>query len=60
MSDAGQIFTGLALSRPHSPERDLLITAAYVVVVLAILVQRLTFGLLIRRAFAGAGSGDAD
>ena len=56
----GGISIALALSLPHSPERDLLITAAYFVVVFAILVQGLTFGQLIRRSFVDAGSDDAD
>ena len=51
----GGISIALALSIPASEERDLLVTAAYVVVVFSILVQGLTFGPLVRRL---AGPGD--
>ena len=53
----GGISIALALSIPASEERDLLVTAAYVVVVFSILVQGLTFGPLVRRL---AGSGDGE
>jgi CPA1 family monovalent cation:H+ antiporter len=54
------ISIALALSLPQSPERDLLVTAAYIVVVFAILVQGLTFGRVIKRLFVsdGVDSGD--
>lgn len=45
----GGISIGLALSLPPTPERDLLLTAAYVVVVFSILVQGLTLRRLIER-----------
>jgi CPA1 family monovalent cation:H+ antiporter len=54
----GGISIALALSLPQSPERDLLITAAYFVVTFAILVQGLTFGRLIKRLFVEVGDGD--
>lgn len=47
----GGISIALALSLPTSPERDLLVTAAYIVVTFSVLVQGLTFGNLIRRFF---------
>ena len=47
----GGISIALALSLPTSPERDLLVTAAYIVVTFSVLVQGLTFGKLIRRFF---------
>ena len=53
----GGISIALALSIPASDERDLLLTAAYVVVVFSILVQGLTFGPLVRR-LAGTGGGE--
>ncbi len=49
----GGISIALALSLPASPERDLLVTAAYFVVTFAVLVQGLTFGRLIKRLFPG-------
>jgi len=47
----GGISIALALSLPTSPERDLLVTAAYIVVTFSVLVQGLTFGNLIKRFF---------
>jgi CPA1 family monovalent cation:H+ antiporter len=47
----GGISIALALSLPASPERDLLVTAGYIVVTFAVLVQGLTFGGLIKRLF---------
>jgi len=47
----GGISIALALSLPQSPERDLLVTAAYIVVTFSVLVQGLTFGGLIKRLF---------
>jgi CPA1 family monovalent cation:H+ antiporter len=47
----GGISIALALSLPHSPERDLLVTAAYFVVTFSVLVQGLTFGRFIKRLF---------
>ncbi len=48
----GGISVALALSVPLSPERDVLLTMTYVVVVFSILVQGLTIGPLIKNAFA--------
>ena len=45
----GGISIALALSLPATPERDLILTATYVVVVFSVLVQGLTLGPLIRR-----------
>ncbi len=53
----GGISIALALSIPASDERDVILTAAYVVVVFSILVQGLTFGPLVRR-LAGSGEGE--
>jgi CPA1 family monovalent cation:H+ antiporter len=47
----GAISIALALSLPSSPERDLLMTTAYIVVTFSVLVQGLTFGRLIKRLF---------
>jgi CPA1 family monovalent cation:H+ antiporter len=47
----GGISIALALSLPNSPERDLLVTAAYIVVTFSVLVQGLTFGSLVKRFF---------
>ena len=49
----GGISIALALSIPASDERDLILTAAYVVVIFSILVQGLTFGPLVRRLTGG-------
>ena len=49
----GGISIALALSIPASEERDLLLTAAYVVVIFSILVQGLTFGPLVKRLTDG-------
>ena len=51
----GGISIALALSIPASDERDLILTAAYVVVIFSILVQGLTFGPLVRKL---VGSGE--
>jgi CPA1 family monovalent cation:H+ antiporter len=45
----GGISIALALSLPPSPERDLILTVTYMVVVFSVLVQGLTLGPLIRR-----------
>ncbi len=45
----GGISIALALSLPPSPERDLILTATYMVVVFSVLVQGLTLGPLIRK-----------
>ena len=45
----GGIAVALALSLPRGPERDIIITMTYVVVVFSILVQGLTFEHLVRR-----------
>jgi CPA1 family monovalent cation:H+ antiporter len=47
----GGISIALALSLPASPERDLLVTVAYIVVTFSVLVQGLTFGRFIKRLF---------
>lgn len=45
----GGISVALALSMPPSPERDLILTVCYAVVVFSIIVQGLTIGPLARR-----------
>ena len=45
----GGISIALALSLPVSPERDLILTVTYMVVVFSVLAQGLTLGPLIRR-----------
>lgn len=49
----GGISVALALSIPVGPERDLLLTVTYTVVVFSILVQGLTIGPVIRLVTAG-------
>ena len=49
----GGVSVALALSLPGSDERGLIVTASYVVVAFAVLVQGLTFGPLVRRLFPG-------
>ena len=46
----GGISVALALSLPHGPERDVILTVTYAVVVFSILVQGMTTGKLVRRA----------
>lgn len=45
----GGISVALALSLPPGPERDVLVTMTYIVVVLSVLVQGLTMEQLVRR-----------
>ena len=45
----GGISVALALSLPHGPERDVLLTITYCVVVFSILVQGLSIGRLVQR-----------
>jgi len=45
----GGISVALALSLPSGPQRDLILTITYVIVVFAIAVQGLTLGALVRR-----------
>ncbi len=54
----GGVSVALALSLPESPERDLIVTASYVVVAFAVLGQGLTFGRLVRRLFPLEAGGD--
>ncbi len=46
----GGISVALALSLPAGPERDLIVTATYVVVMFSILVQGLTLGRVVKSA----------
>jgi monovalent cation:H+ antiporter, CPA1 family len=46
----GGISVALALSIPAGPERDIVVTLTYVVVIFSILVQGLTIGGVIKRA----------
>ena len=48
----GGISVALALSLPAGPERDVIVSATYVVVAFSILVQGLTLGPLIRKLYA--------
>ena len=52
----GGISVALALSIPAGPERDLILTVTYVVVVFSILVQGLTIGRLGKSVSARAGA----
>lgn len=45
----GGISVALALSTPHGPQKDLIVTMTYVVVAFSILVQGMTLGKLARR-----------
>jgi len=45
----GGISVALALSLPHSPEREVVVTLTYAIVVFSILVQGLTIGRLVKR-----------
>lgn len=45
----GGISIALALSLPATPERDLILTVTYMVVVFSVLVQGLTLGPLIKK-----------
>ncbi len=56
----GGISIALALSIPASDERDLLLTAAYIVVTFSILVQGLTFGPVVRRLVSSGILEDAE
>jgi CPA1 family monovalent cation:H+ antiporter len=47
----GGISIALALSLPPSDERNILVTAAYIVVTFSVIVQGLTFGRLIKKLF---------
>ena len=51
----GGISVALALSLPPGPERDVILTITYMVVVFSILVQGLTMGRLVRRFIPAAG-----
>ena len=52
----GGISVALALSLPHGPERDLIVTVTYCVVVFSILVQGLTLGRVVAASGAAARS----
>jgi CPA1 family monovalent cation:H+ antiporter len=45
----GGISVALALSLPPGPEREVIVTVTYAVVVFSILIQGLTLGRLVRR-----------
>ncbi len=45
----GGVSVALALSLAHGPERDVIVTMTYVVVVFSIVVQGLTMGTLVKR-----------
>lgn len=45
----GGISVALALSLPHGPERDLILTATTIIVIFSIVVQGLTVGWVIRK-----------
>lgn len=49
----GGISIALALSLPAGPERELILTATYMVVIFSVLVQGLTFGRLIESLESG-------
>jgi CPA1 family monovalent cation:H+ antiporter len=51
----GGISVALALSLPHSAERDLILTVTYIAVLFSILVQGLSIGRVVRRALRTAG-----
>ncbi len=51
----GGVSIALALSLPPGPERDLIVTLTYVVVVFSVLVQGLTIGPVVRALTKGSG-----
>ena len=53
----GGISIALALSLPFGPEKDVILTATYVVVVFSVIVQGATVGVTARRFVNGAGQG---
>lgn len=54
----GGISVALALSLPPSPERDMLVTITYIVVVFSVLVQGLTVERLVRKVVPGMERAD--
>jgi len=52
----GGISVALALSLPAGPERELIVTATYVVVCFSILVQGLSVGAFVKRLYGVADS----
>lgn len=52
----GGISVALALSLPPGPERQIVLSVTYVLVVFSIIVQGLTIGTLVRRTFGTTGS----
>jgi CPA1 family monovalent cation:H+ antiporter len=56
----GGISVALALSLPLGPERDIVVTLTYVIVIFSILVQGLSIGALIRRVMPRAGEEQKD
>ncbi|MGB2957814.1 MAG: sodium:proton antiporter [Bacteroidota bacterium] len=55
----GGISIALALSLPASAERDLIVTATYIVVIFSVLVQGLTIGSLVKAVTAEGPDGSA-
>ena len=53
----GGISIALALSLPFGPEKDVILTATYVVVIFSVIVQGATVGVTARRFVNGAGQG---
>jgi len=51
----GGISIALALSLPFGPEKDVILTATYVVVIFSVIVQGATIGVTARRFVNGAG-----
>ena len=51
----GGISVALALSLPDGPQRNLVVSLTYLIVALSILLQGLTIGPLIKRAYKGQG-----
>jgi CPA1 family monovalent cation:H+ antiporter len=53
----GGISIALALSLPFGPEKDVILTATYVVVIFSVIVQGATVGAAAKRFVGGPGSG---
>ena len=53
----GGVSVALALALPHGPERDLLLTLTYLVVLISILVQGLSIGPLVRSLYGTPPAG---
>lgn len=56
----GGVSVALALSLPKGPERDLLLALTYIVVLVSILLQGMSMGILTRKLFGSGSAATAD